>query len=197
VPFKKRLLGVAGFVLLLWLLELVDLIVGGRLDHLGIHPRSLHGLIGIALAPLLHAGFGHLLTNTLPLLVLGSLLMIHGLKTAVFVSLVIAAISGFGTWLIAPTKSIHIGASGLVFGWVGFLLWIGFLERKWWGILLSIAVGFFYGSILLGVLPLQEGISWQSHLFGALGGIAAAYSVARRRRPDPADKKSAGRENTP
>ncbi len=170
-----------GFVAVLWVSEIADAISGGALDQYGIRPRSEDGLVGIAAAPLLHGGFTHLEANTIPLLVLGFLVAASSVSRFVAVMACAWLVSGIGVWLVAPANSITLGASGLVFGLLTYLLVAGFLERNATRILVGVLVFFVYGGILLGVLPGQPGVSWQGHLFGAVGGVIAAYSLAGRR----------------
>jgi membrane associated rhomboid family serine protease len=174
---------VAAFVALLWVIEIVDAVTAGDLDRYGIEPRSEDGLVGIAVAPLLHSGWTHLEANSVPLLVLG--LIVAVVSTARFFGVIAWTwvVSGFGVWLVAPGNSVTVGASGLVFGLLAYLLVVGFLERRAIGILVSVGVFLLYGGVLLGVLPGEPGVSWQGHLFGALGGVLAAYHLANRQRP--------------
>lgn len=170
---QARLLG--GLVGLLWVIHIVNAVLfGGHLSALGIHPRSLHGLVGIVFAPFLHANFAHLIANTVPMLLLGGIVMQRSRATLVKVSALSALVGGLGTWLIAPAASVHVGASILIFGYLGYLLLRGYFERHWLSMLGSAAVFVLFGGALWGVLPGQEGISWQGHLFGLLGGILAA-----------------------
>ena len=175
-----------GFVALLWVSEIVDASQGGDLDRYGIQPRSEEGLWGILFAPLLHGGFGHLEANTVPLLVLGFLVAAVSFARWAAVMAWAWLVSGIGVWLVAPANSLTIGASGLVFGLLTYLLVAGFLERKPVRILIGVAVFLVYGGVLLGVLPGTPGVSWQGHLFGAVGGVLAARVHARRTstRPD-------------
>lgn len=168
----------------MWVSEIVDTALGGRLDRLGIEPRDADGLIGVVLAPFLHAGFGHLLSNTVPFLVLGVLIALSGVARVLAVTVVVALASGIGTWLAAPSPSLHIGASGVVFGYTTYLVTRGLFDRRLWYVVGGVVVAFVYGSSLLfGLLP-RPGISWQGHLFGAVGGVLAAWLLARRsRRP--------------
>lgn len=184
-PIRDSAVLVGGFVALLWVIEIVDTIVGNRLDDYGVRPRSDEGLLGIVFAPLLHGGFGHLLSNTLPLLVLGFLIALSGIGRALAATAVIWVIAGIGTWLIAPDNTNHIGASSLVFGFVTYLVARGFFTRQFGQIALGVLVLVVYGGILWGVLPGQPGISWQGHLFGAVGGVVAAALLATRT-PRPA-----------
>ena len=171
-----------GFVALLWLVEVADSLTSGSLDRYGIRPRTDEGLGGIVAAPLLHAGWGHLQSNSGPLLVLGFLVAVVSTLRFFGVLAWTWVVSGLGVWLVGPGDAVTVGASGVVFGLLTYLLVAGFLERRPVGILVAVAVFIFYGSILLGVLPGQPGISWQGHLFGAVGGVIAAYSLADRRR---------------
>jgi membrane associated rhomboid family serine protease len=162
-------------VALAWVMELGDALVPGRwLDSHGIQPRTLSGLWGILFAPFLHGGFAHLLANTVPFLVLGFLVMLRGLGTFVGVSLLVMVLGGLAVWLLAPSNTIHIGASGLIFGYVGYLLARGYFERSFGSLAIALVVAVLYGGALWGVLPGQPGISWQGHLFGFLAGVAAA-----------------------
>jgi membrane associated rhomboid family serine protease len=173
----------AGFVAVLWVVEIADAVTPRQsLDRFGIEPRSEEGLLGIALAPFLHGGFAHLEANSLPLLVLGFLVAV--VSTARYAAVLAWSwvVSGAGVWLVAPSDSITVGASGLVFGLLTYLVVAGFLERNALRILVGVGVFLLYGSILLGVLPGTPGVSWQGHLFGALGGLLAARHLAGRRR---------------
>lgn len=170
----------AGFVTVLWVAEIVDTVLGGSLDDEGIRPGSTEGLLGIVFAPLLHAGFGHLVSNTVPLLVLGFLVLLSGLRRGLAVTAVVWVVAGLGTWLFGGGGTVHLGASSLVFGWLAYLLVRGFFTRHPTEILVGFVVLLFYGGMLLGVLPGTPGISWQGHLFGAVGGVLAAWWLAGR-----------------
>jgi len=165
-----------GFVLIIWLVELIDrLLLDSSLDALGIRPRIPGGLSGVLFAPFLHHGFAHVAANTLPFLVLGWLVMLGGLPQFFFVTIFTMLVSGLGTWLIGPANTVHVGASGLIFGYVGFLLFSGYFQRSCRSIAWAVIVFLFYGGALLGVLPQGGNISWQVHLFGFIAGGAAAY----------------------
>ena len=168
-------------VALLWAIELIDLFLLRRsLDRFGIRPRDLAGLVGILFAPFLHGGIGHLLANTFPLLFLGWLVMVRRTADFFVVAACATLIGGLGTWLFGGPNTIHIGASGVVFGFLGYLLLRGYFERSFTSIALAAIVGLLYGSALWGVLPSGPGISWQGHLFGLLGGGGAARALTRR-----------------
>lgn len=168
-------------VAVLWALELWDQLNGQRLDQYGIEPHRIDGLDGVLWAPLLHAGLPHLMSNTIPLLVLGWLLLANGVRQFVAVTATVWIVAGLGTWLIAAGGT-HIGASGVAFGWMVFLLVRGFFVRSFAQILVAVVLFFYWGGMLWGVLPTQPLISWQGHLCGALGGLLAAWLVARSTR---------------
>lgn len=174
--------GAAGFVALLWAIELVDVAASHRLDGWGIRPRSGEGLLGILAAPLLHGGWGHLLANTVPALVLGFLTLATGLARGLAATAIIWLVGGLAVWLVAGGNSVHLGASGLIFGWLTYLVVQGFVDRKPGEIAIGLGVLVIYGGVLWGVLPGQTGVSWQGHLFGALAGVVAAVAVSERRR---------------
>lgn len=164
---------------LMWVSEVVDQLLG-RLDSLGIEPRSVDGLSGVVLAPFLHAGFGHLAANTVPFLVMGALIALSGARRVMAVTVVVVLVSGVGTWLLAPPSTLHIGASGVVFGYAAYLVARGVFDRRLHYVATGVLVAFLYGtSLLFGLLP-QAGISWQGHLFGTLGGVLAARVLAGR-----------------
>ncbi|HEY8023162.1 MAG TPA: rhomboid family intramembrane serine protease [Burkholderiaceae bacterium] len=166
-------------LILMWVLECANFLAGGALGQFGIAPRSASGLYGIFFAPFLHASFAHLIANTPPYLILGWLVVQRRNSEFVWVSLIAAVVAGIGTWSVAPADTLHVGASGVIFGYLGFLLSRGYFERSLSSILLSIVIGAIYGSLLWGMLPGQSGISWQGHLFGFTGGVIAARMLAR------------------
>ncbi|NEO07984.1 MAG: rhomboid family intramembrane serine protease [Moorea sp. SIO1F2] len=171
-----------GWVALMWIVELVDIFIFGRkLDLYGIIPRNPIGLRGILFAPFLHGGFSHLISNTIPFLVLGWFVMLQETSDFFVVTSITMVVGGLGVWLLGAPNSVHIGASVLIFGYLGFLLFRGFFERNLPSIFLSILVGFLYGGLVWGVLPSQPHVSWQGHLFGFIGGILAARLLARRK----------------
>jgi membrane associated rhomboid family serine protease len=169
------------FVGLLWLIEIIDATADNSLDQYGVQPRSDEGLVGILFAPVLHGGWGHLSANTLPALVLGFLVLVSGIGRGLAASAIIWLVGGIGVWLVAPDNTIHLGASVLIFGWLVYLMVRGIFSRSAGEIILGMVLFFLYGGLLLGVLPGQPGISWQGHLFGAVGGAVAAASLNDRR----------------
>ncbi len=183
--FKRTLVGhtliLATFVGIMWMVEIVDLaLFGGSLDFLGIQPRSLVGLRNIALSPFLHLGPGHLLANTLPFIILGWLVMVRRVSDFAVVAAIAAVVSGLGVWIFGAGDSIHVGMSGVIFGFLGYLLARGYYERSIPAVVLAVVALFLYGGMLFGILPLQQGVSWLGHLFGLFGGILAAYVLADR-----------------
>ena len=182
--FGEQLTTLLSLVGLLWVIEIVDwLLFRNQLPQfLGIQPRTMRGLFCIVSAPFLHGNFAHLLANTVPLITLGWLVMLRGRREWIAVSLITALCSGLGTWLFGGSYSTHIGASGVIFGYFGFLLLRGYFERSFSAIAFSLLVAFLYGGIIFGVLPTNQAISWQGHLFGFLGGILAARLLAKPRR---------------
>jgi len=172
---KKQLAILLGFVALIWLIEVVDLVIfNGALDKLGIQPRTVVGLRGIPLAPFLHGGFGHLAANTSALIVLGWLVMLRETWHFFLVGGIGTIVGGAGVWLIGASRSVHIGSSIVIFAFLGYLLLRGWFDRRWWVVAGSVAVGLLYGGALFGLLPGQPGVSWEGHLCGFLGGILAA-----------------------
>jgi membrane associated rhomboid family serine protease len=158
----------------MWMLEILDAATPLRLDRLGIIPRRMGGVDGIVFAPFLHVSFGHLIANTVPLVILGSVIAVQRVSRFVSVFLLTALGSGIGVWLTAPPRTVTLGASGVVFGLLGYLLARGFFDRKPTSFLIGIAALMFYGGMLFGVLPNRSGVSWQAHLFGFIAGIFTA-----------------------
>jgi membrane associated rhomboid family serine protease len=174
------ILPVLAMLAAMWGEEVVDTALDGRLDRFGIRPRQLDGLDGIVLAPFLHDGFGHLITNSLPFLLLGGAICLGSTARFVQVTVVVGLIGGVGTWLTGPAHSLHIGASGLVLGYVTYLVSRGIFAKKVTYILGGIVTFMVYGGVLWGLLP-RPGVSWQGHLFGAAGGVAAAWLLHAQR----------------
>lgn len=181
-PWLASAVGTTVFVALLWLVETVDAVADHRLDDLGIHPRSDEGLLGIVFAPLLHGGWQHLQANTVPVAVLLFVLLISGFARALQATGIIWLVGGAGVWLVAGSDTIHLGASILIFGWIIYLMLRGFYTGRPGEIVVGAVVFVMYGYALVGVIPGQAGISWQGHLFGAVGGGLAAAVLGRRDR---------------
>jgi membrane associated rhomboid family serine protease len=165
------------FVALLWVLELIDtLFLNQYLNRFGIIPRTTTGLRGILFAPLLHGNLAHLAANTAPLFVLGLLVMLRSLRVFGQVTASSWLIGGTGTWLTGGFNTLHVGASILIFGYLGYLMASAYYERSLTALLTALIVGLLYGSMIFSILPLRAGISWQGHLFGLLGGVLVARS---------------------
>ena len=175
--FFQRAAALAAFVALLWAVQVVNWITGYGLNPaFGLIPRHVSGLDGVITMPLLHGSFAHLMANTPPLLVMGGLLVATTTRALLSVNAVVIGLGGGLVWLFG-SSAIHIGASGLVFGWFGFLVARGFVDRSLITLGAALVVGVLYSSILWGVLPGQPGVSWEAHLFGVIAGVAAALLV--------------------
>ncbi len=175
--FFRRTAALAAFVALLWAVQVVNWITGYGLNPaFGLIPRHGSGLDGVIAMPLLHGSFSHLMANTPPLLVMGGLLVETTTRGLLWVNAVVIGLGGALVWLFG-SSAIHIGASGLVFGWFGFLVVRGLVDRSLITLSAALVVGALYGSILWGVLPGQPGVSWGAHLFGAIAGAVAAFLI--------------------
>ncbi|MDT5337700.1 MAG: hypothetical protein QOD90_3205 [Mycobacterium sp.] len=175
---------IVSFVALLYVIEAIDQVSGSRLEQDGIRPLEVDGLWGILWAPLLHANWAHLVANTVPALVLGFLVSLAGMSRFIYATVIVWILGGLGTWLIgnlgAPNgvETNHIGASGLIFGWLTFLIVFGFFTRHAWQIIVGVVVFLVYGGVLWGALPGTFGVSWQGHLCGGIAGVIAAYLLS-------------------
>ncbi|MGW0732326.1 rhomboid family intramembrane serine protease [Streptomyces sp. NPDC002851] len=179
---KTAAIVMLAWLALLWLLEVIDAASGHALDTFGVSPREVGELRDVIPSAFLHFGFDHLLANSVPLLILGFLAALSGVRCFAAVIAVIILASGLGVWLTAPAYSVTAGASGVVFGLFGYLLVRGFVNHRPADVLIGVLVLALYGSILLGALPTAAAVSWQGHLFGLLGGVAAAFLFQHGRR---------------
>jgi membrane associated rhomboid family serine protease len=171
------------FVGLLYLVQFVNVVAfQGTLARYGVRPRTLDGLSGVLWSPLLHGSWAHLAANTVPVLLFGFLAMAGGMRQWVAVTVTIWLVSGLGVWLTADPDSTTVGASGLAFGWLAFLLVRGLFNRSIKQIAVAAVLFFFWGGVLWGVLPGNPMVSWQGHMFGALAGVLAAWLAARSSR---------------
>jgi membrane associated rhomboid family serine protease len=169
-------------LVLMWGSEALDALPGVNLDQYGIEPRDSDGLAGIAAAPFLHVGFGHLIGNSVPFVLMGAAIALSGAARVVLVTAIVALVSGLGTWLIAPAGTVHLGASGVVFGYATYLIARGVFSRRLGQLAVGALVVALWGSALLAGLGPQDGVSWQGHLFGAIGGLVAARVLSSRER---------------
>ena len=185
--FKRTLAAVTLFVLLLWIIELLDRSLDLQLHHLGVYPREPAGLWGILYAPLIHGSWGHLLSNSFALLILGVTLLYGYPRAARPVLLFVYLCSGAGVWLFARS-SFHFGASGLTHGVMFFIFTSGILRRDRLSVALSMIVFFIYGGMIWSIFPQEPGISYESHFFGALSGLLAAFLFRDRDPPVPEKK---------
>lgn len=165
-----------GFTAVTWLVYFIDTyLAGGALTKLGgVRPWDTWGLLGIIFAPFLHSDFAHLTANTVPAAVLGGLIAFTSKKLWFQVTAIVMIVSGVLTWLLGGLGTNHIGASGLVYGWLAFLIARGVWNRSVLQLALGVILAVFYSGLLWGVFPTQQGVSWQMHLFGAVGGVLAA-----------------------
>lgn len=178
---KAQSITLGGSVTALWATFGVNALLGGALLQYGIIPRSTNGLAGILIAPFLHANLNHLIANTVPFLLFGWLVMLRDRRH--FLPVTIFSILGAGllAWALGAPGSVHVGASGVVFGFLGFLLLSGWYARSFASIAISVLVAVVWGGTVAGVLPGTPGVSWQGHLGGFIGGVLAA----RRYRAKP------------
>lgn len=168
----------------LFAIEALDVWLRAGFDaSAGIIPRQLDGLDGVFFSPLLHHDFNHLYSNSVPLILLGTFVLAAGMRRFLWSTLIITLVSGIGVWFTGSPESVVVGASGVIFGYLGLLIVRGVVERSWWNLAVVFLVALLYGWQLVGVLPTDEPISWQGHLFGLLGGMLAA--ILFRRRPLP------------
>ena len=181
---REELLGVVGFVAIVWCVFLVGLVLPMSLNDFGVTPRSLTGLVGVPLMPFLHADFNHLLSNTVPLTIL--LLLLAGSKANSWSIVAFIVLMGGAMLWFFGRPATHVGASGLIFGLIAFLIASGFLEWRIVPLVVSVVVGFLYGSTLLsGIVPdLGSHISWEGHLFGAIAGGLIAVILTRQSKTD-------------
>jgi membrane associated rhomboid family serine protease len=169
----------------LWIVEAVNASDGYRLNRYGLRPRDINGLEGILTAPFLHVGFGHLLANSAPFILIGWVVLLAGARQFVISTVIIIVVGGLATWLAAPSVAAHtsiVGVSGVVMGWLGYLLGRAYFSRRILWIVVAVAVVFFFGALLGGLLPtVNADYSWQGHLAGFVAGVLAAWVLHPRR----------------
>lgn len=178
--WQQALIVPGALIVVMLIVQIVNSFPAGWLVvHAGIEPRRVDGLLGVVTAPFVHAGWGHLLSNAVPLLIFGFLVMVNGVKQFIAVTVVVWLISGLGVWVTGSSNTVVVGASGIVFGWLAYLVVRGVFNRSAWQIVVGLILLAGWGGIFWGVLPGANQISWQAHLFGALGGILAAFLSAK------------------
>ncbi len=171
--WSGALVAMAVFGAVIWAVQFVNAGDHYRLDRFGLKPREADGLWGVVTMPFLHANYDHILSNTLPLLAIGWILLLSGVRIWLIVTGVVVVIGGLLTWLIAP-HGIIVGASGMIFGWLGYLLARAYFSRRLKWIITAVLVLVFFGSLLYGLLPRDNShVSWQAHLCGFLAGVGA------------------------
>ncbi len=184
--FRKALVPTVIFVLLLWLVEVLDRGLHLSLPRLGVYPRTAAGLAGVLFAPLIHGSWSHLLSNSFALLILGTGLRYGYPRAAGPVLVLVYLLSGLGVWCLGR-ESYHIGASGLTNGMMFFIFTTGILRRDRLSIALSLIVFFLFGGMVWSIFPQEPDISYESHFFGAASGVLAAF-LFRRLDPLPPEK---------
>lgn len=177
--FRRSLRFPIFFIVLIWVIHIVKITFDLPLNRLGVLPRESYGLKGILASPLIHSDFGHLISNSAPAIVLLTLIFVFYRKVALKAFVLIYLLTGVAVWLFAKS-AFHIGASGVVYGLVSFVFWTGIFRRNIKSIVLALIVTVLYSGYFAGIVPNQPGISWESHLFGAIVGIFVAYLFRRQ-----------------
>jgi membrane associated rhomboid family serine protease len=181
---RQRLAFPFGFVVLLWAIHIGQAVTGIELVRLGVYPRAIDGLPGIFTSPLIHGSWEHLLANTSSMAILGAVLFWFYPRVAMRTFAMLYILSGLGVWLFAQPGSFHIGASGVIYGMVSFVFWSGIFRRNIKSIVLALVVLVLYAGFFEGIVPGKEGVSWESHLLGAVAGILLAWLYRAEIEPD-------------
>ncbi|MFA4929664.1 MAG: rhomboid family intramembrane serine protease [Patulibacter sp.] len=180
-PRTNGLMLVAAMVALMWIVEVIDAIADQRLDQFGIIPRQVSGLDGIVFSPFLHSGFGHLISNTVPFLILGAVIALNGAIRVLQVTVIVGLVAGIGVWLFAASNTLTVGASGIVMGYATYLIARGVFSRRAFELLIGVVIAVVWGGMVLSSLLPEDGVSWQAHLFGGIGGVIAAWLLTADR----------------
>ncbi len=186
-PRTNGLILVAAMAAVMWIVEVIDAVANQRLDQFGIVPRQVSGLDGIVFSPFLHSGFGHLFANTVPFLILGAVIALNGAIRVIQVTVIVGLVAGVGVWLFAASNTITVGASGIVMGYATYLISRGVFSRRPFELIVGVVIGVVWGGMVLTSLTPTEGVSWQAHLFGAIGGVLAAWMLTQDRPARSAD----------
>jgi membrane associated rhomboid family serine protease len=204
LPAMRRqvLEGVAllvGITAFMWAIEGINSLDGQRLGRWGgIHARNVGDLWSVLTSWFLHANFSpHLIDNTIPFLFMGAFIALQGAKRFATVLVIVILVGGVGTWLIAPDNTVTFGASGVVFGFATYLFARGLFDRNVAELLVGVVVGFVWGAVLVDSVVPHQGVSWQAHVCGAIGGVVAAYALATRSRKQAASTSAAAPAATP
>lgn len=195
LPIKKAVFFPLLFVVLTWVIHIINWSLNGELVNLGTYPRNINHWYGIFTGALIHGNFEHLISNTIPFLVLGTLIFVSYQNIAHKVFLIIYLLTGLSIFLFART-SFHVGSSGIIYGFASFLFFIGIFRHDTQSMALAAIVAIFYGGLVWGILPLQNGVSWEGHLFGGISGILAAYIFRKANTLEKEDKKEDLQEKT-
>lgn len=180
--WSGALIVMAGFLTVLWGVQIANAANDYAFNRFGLQPRSVAGLWGILTQPFLHESWGHLLSNTVPLAAIGWTLLLSGWRVFCFVTAVVIVLGDFLTWLVAPSGQVIVGASGLVFGWLGYLLARAYFTRRFKWIVTAIALLVFFGTLLGSLLPTVDArVSWQSHVTGFVVGVFVGWLLHPRR----------------
>lgn len=182
-----KLLFPIAIVSIMWIVKIVEVIQNHKFTRWGIFPRDLDGAIGIVTAPFIHSDWQHLMTNSLPMLMLASIIMVFYKRVALPSYMIITVLTGFLVWLFAR-DAYHVGASGVVYGLVAFVAWTGIFRRNLKSIILALVILVMYGGYFHGIIPNKEGVSWESHLFGGMAGIFTAFLFKGVKEDDELDK---------
>jgi membrane associated rhomboid family serine protease len=173
--FETQFRTLCELIVYAWSLAVVNLVFcGGALRTLGVRPRTSIGLLGILTSPFLHSSWEHLVANTVPFFILGSFVILGGIRDFLILTVFTPLFSGLGIWLFGQPYTNHIGASDIIFGYLGFLLVRSYFANDALSIVLTIVVGFMYGRTLWGIFPGEEGVSWEGHFFGLIAGVLVA-----------------------
>ncbi len=171
---KNNSIDVLQIIGVLWIIQVVNSLLGNKLCLLGVVPRKIYGLIGIVFSPFIHYGFSHVFFNSIPLFILLSSMLSLGIPAAICATVTIIIIGGLGVWLCGR-KAIHVGASGLIMGYMGYILYSAYYTSSVSSVVVGVLCFYYLGSILFSVVPTDESSSWEGHLFGLLAGVLAAY----------------------
>lgn len=189
--WSGALIVMVGVAAVLWIVQVVNATENYRLDRFGIKPREVDGLWGVLTEPFLHASYGHLLSNTVPLIGVGWVLLLSGVRVFLFVTAVVVVVGDAATWVVAPSGLI-VGASGMIFGWLGYLVARAYFTRRLKWIFVAAGLLIFFGTLLGSLLPTVDSrVSWQAHVCGLLAGIAVGW-LLHPRRPSTARTRRLG-----